>query len=163
MNMLAMSPLVSVRCRRILLRLWGARVRHASISPDCYFGGSNISIGYGTRLNRGVYIDNNARVEIGSWCNLAMEAMIVTSSHHVGPPAHRAGANDDRPVTIGDGCWIGARAVILPGVKVGDGCFVLAGAVVAEDCAPNGVYAGLPARRVRDLPLDGAPNRSNYR
>jgi maltose O-acetyltransferase len=40
---------------------------------------------------------------------------------------------------------------VLPGVTVGDGCVIAAGAVVNADCQPDGLYAGVPARRVRDL------------
>lgn len=61
-------------------------------------------------------------------------------------------AGSPQPITVGDGCWIGARAVILPGVTIGDGCVIAAGAVVSKDCAPNGMYAGVPARRIRELP-----------
>jgi maltose O-acetyltransferase len=40
---------------------------------------------------------------------------------------------------------------VLPGVTIGAGCAVAAGAVVTADCEPDGLYAGVPARRVRDL------------
>jgi maltose O-acetyltransferase len=77
-----MSPFVTARMRRVFLRLWGARLANGvSISPGCYFGGSQISIGQQTRLNRGVYIDNNAAVRIGARCRLAMQSMIITSTH----------------------------------------------------------------------------------
>jgi maltose O-acetyltransferase len=52
-------------------------------------------------------------------------------------------------VRIGDRCWIGARATILPGVSIGDGTVVAAGAVVTKDCEPDALYAGVPARRLR--------------
>jgi maltose O-acetyltransferase len=52
-------------------------------------------------------------------------------------------------VRIGDRCWIGARATILPGVSIGDGTVVAAGAVVTKDCEPGAVYGGVPARRLR--------------
>jgi maltose O-acetyltransferase len=41
--------------------------------------------------------------------------------------------------------------MLLPGVTVGDGCVIAAGSVVTGDCEPHGVYAGVPAKRVRDL------------
>lgn len=56
-----------------------------------------------------------------------------------------------KPITVGKGCWIGANAIILPGVTIGDGCIIGAGAVVNKDCAPNGLYVGVPTKRVRDL------------
>ncbi|MCR4913326.1 MAG: acyltransferase [Lactobacillus sp.] len=55
------------------------------------------------------------------------------------------------PVKIDDGCWIGANVTILPGVHIGKGCVIGAGAVVNKDCEPNGVYVGVPAKRIKDL------------
>ena len=61
-------------------------------------------------------------------------------------------------VRIGDGCWLGAAAgvIVLPGVTIGPGCLISAGPVVTKDTEPNGIYVGIPARRVRTLP-DGSP------
>jgi len=68
-----------------------------------------------------------------------------------GAPERRAGAVGGKPVAVGNGCWIGARVMVMPGVSVGDGCVVAAGAIVTKDCEPHGLYAGVPAQRVRDL------------
>ena len=65
--------------------------------------------------------------------------------------SREGGAGYTLPVKIGDGVWIGANATILPGVIVGDGCFIAAGALVTEDCEPDGFYAGVPARRIRNF------------
>jgi acetyltransferase-like isoleucine patch superfamily enzyme len=151
-NLIAMSPLVTDSARKRLLRKWGLTIgRRASISPGCYFGGADIAIGDHVRLNRGVYVDVNAPVAIGNGCHLAMECVIITSTHRIGPAACRAGEEIARPVTIGAGCWIGARAMILAGTTIGSGCIIAAGALVTSDCAPNGLYVGAPARRSRDL------------
>ena len=72
-------------------------------------------------------------------------------NHEFGPPGERTGALMPAPVTIGDGVWIGACVTILPGVTIGPSCMVASGAVVSGDCEPNGLYAGNPARRVREL------------
>ncbi|MFP7761491.1 acyltransferase [Marisediminicola sp. LYQ85] len=55
------------------------------------------------------------------------------------------------PVTIGDGAWVGARAIILPGVTIGSGCVIAAGSIVRADCAPNTMWAGIPAALKRRL------------
>ncbi len=154
-NALQGSPAVSGRTRRVILRRWGVRLRHCSISPGCYFGAPDISIGDYTRLNRGVYLDCNNTISIGQWCNLAMGVMLVTSTHAVGPQWHRAGDGESASVTIGDGVWLGARVLVLPGVTIGRGCIVAGGAVVTQDCLPDGLYGGVPARRIRDLDEEG--------
>ena len=55
-------------------------------------------------------------------------------------------------IHIGKGCWIGANALIRPGVDIAAGRVIAAGAVVVKNCDANGLYAGVPARRVKDLP-----------
>jgi maltose O-acetyltransferase len=52
-------------------------------------------------------------------------------------------------VHIEDRCWIGTRAMIMPGVTIGEGTVIGAGALVTKDCDPGAVYIGVPARRVR--------------
>jgi acetyltransferase-like isoleucine patch superfamily enzyme len=54
-------------------------------------------------------------------------------------------------VTIERGAWIGARAVILPGLRIGAGAVVAAGAVVTQDVAPDVMVGGVPARELRAL------------
>ena len=77
--------------------------------------------------------------------------MLLTSTHVHGDARQRAGEYAGRPVTIGDGCWVGARVAVLPGVTVGAGCVIAAGAVVVRDCTPNGLYGGVPAKQLRSL------------
>ncbi len=140
------------RLRTELLRAFGLSI-HSScrVSARCWFGGSGISLGRGTFLNYDCFLDNSAPVTIGEGCSLGMGVMIVTSEHEIGPGSRRAGRAKSAPVIIGDGTWVGARAFIGPGVTIGNGCIIGAGAVVLGDCDPNGLYAGVPARRVKDL------------
>ncbi len=77
--------------------------------------------------------------------------MLITSTHEIGPHQYRAGKDTTRPITIGDGVWIGARAVVLPGVTIGNGSIVAAGAVVNRPVGSNVLVAGVPARFVKHL------------
>ena len=52
-------------------------------------------------------------------------------------------------VTIGEDCWIGAGAIILPGATIGDGVVVAAGAVVRGNIPTGSIVAGVPARVVK--------------
>lgn len=72
------------------------------------------------------------------------------------------------PVAIGDGCFIGARAILMPGVRIGDGSIGGAGAVVTRSVPPNSVVAGNPARIVMmrselDEKMAGWPSESDKR
>jgi maltose O-acetyltransferase len=150
-NSLAASPLLSPAARARIYRRRGLEVDDATIFPRCYFHSGNVRIGASALVNHGCHVENVARVEIGDRTALGMFVRILTSTHEVGDHEARAGAWNVHPVSIGAGCWIGAGTTVLPGVTIGDGCVVAAGAVVRDDCDPDGLYAGVPARRVADL------------
>jgi maltose O-acetyltransferase len=150
-NTLAGSPWCPNRLRLRIYGLAGIDYRGHLVRPGVFFHSAQAQIGEDTFLNRGVQVVNAAPVRIGARCAIGHEAHITTVTHQPGDRRTRAGTVDLRPVAIEDGCWIGSRAMILPGVTVGEGCVVAAGAVVTQDCEPHGLYGGVPARRLRDL------------
>jgi maltose O-acetyltransferase len=152
-NVLAASPIVSDELRARIYRLNGLHCEAARIFPRCYFHSNAISLGVDVLLNYGVYIENVAPVAIGPRTALGMFVKVLTSRHEIGDHESRAGTWVVDPVTIGEGCWLGAGSLVLPGVSIGDGCIIAAGSVVTDDCDPDGMYAGSPARRVKDLPI----------
>jgi len=77
--------------------------------------------------------------------------MFCTASHFIGDPARRAGKLNSQVIVIGDGAWIGARSVILPGVSIGRGSVIAAGAVVNQNCDSDWLYAGIPAIKKKYL------------
>jgi len=155
-NGVAASTLIPRRMRWALYRIRGIPVATHQISPRCFFGGRQISIGPGTFVNYGCFFDSLAPIDIGSDCAIGMHARFITSTHRPGGPQRRAGAPYGAPITVGAGCWIGAGATILPGVTIGEGCIIGSGAVVTGDCPPHTLCAGNPARRIRDLAADDA-------
>ncbi len=151
-NVVAKSPLCPKRWRHALYRRVGMRIGQADIWPGVGFTGARCAIGDWSWINHGSYIDcAEADVTIGKNVGIAMGVTLVTSSHEVGPPERRAGTMKHGPITVKDGVWIGACAVILPGCTIGEGCIIAAGAVVTKSCEPNGLYGGVPAKRIKDL------------
>lgn len=147
----AFSPAVPMKGRwKLLQKLGWTGVRDSNIRDGCLFVGFDLEM-QGCYLNRQVFIDASAPVKVGRGTQFGPRSMVITSTHDVGTHEQRGGTPRVAPVTIGAGCWIGAGAVILPGVTVADGCIVAAGAVVTRDTAPDGLYAGVPARRVKEL------------
>lgn len=150
-NWLAPSLLMPRIGRYLIYRFCGISTGTPVILPGAVIKTRRLKIGAGTYINYRCFIDNVADVTIGERTAIAMDVMLCTSSHEIGPDNRRAGSATGKPITIGNGCWIGTRVTVLPGVTIGDGCVVAAGAVVTMDCAPNGLYAGIPARRVKDF------------
>ena len=146
------------RLRAQLLRLCGLAVgeRTLIMAPLTVIGGrhswGNLTIGPDCFINQGCVFDATALIEIGADVSLGHGVLITTSSHRIGEPRRRAGLLEPLPVTIGDGAWLGSRAVVLPGVRIGDGAIVAAGAVVNRDVPANTLAAGVPARVTRELP-----------
>jgi maltose O-acetyltransferase len=110
-----------------------------------------LTIGQLCRLNVDCFLELGAEITIGDQVGIGQQVMILTTTHEIGSATRRSLNRYRLPVTIGDGCWIGARATILPGVVVGAGSIVAAGALVNRDVPANALVAGVPARVVRFL------------
>lgn len=98
-------------------------------------------------VNVGSTIISVEEIVVGDDVAFANDVYVMDSDSHgvEGRPHKQA------PVHIGDGCWIGARAMILPGVTLGKRVLVAAGAVVTRDVPDDALVAGNPARVVRQL------------
>lgn len=129
----------------------GFNVRGARISAQVWFSGPGVKIGRNTFINREVFFDSSAPINLGSDCAVGMHTKFITSSHEVGTSVARAGRALRAPITVGDGCWIGAAAIVLPGVTIGRGAVIAAGSVVVNDVPPNTMHGGVPARLIRDF------------
>ena len=152
LNRLCSVELLPPPIRARLLRAFGLDVDPTSrIYPRCFFGGTKVHIGRHTFVNYDCFFDNSAAISLGANCSLGMAVLLCTSYHDVGGHGCRAGAVRGAPIVVEDGCWIGASSTLLPGITVREGCIIAAGSVVASDCEADGLYAGNPAKRVRDL------------
>lgn len=143
------------------LRRWLLRLGGVDVGPNVRFCGRGwvygrgpLRIGTDTWLSPGVVIHTNvaAEVRIGARCDIAPGVEFIPGSHAMGTASRRAGEGTSGAIDIGDGCWIGARSVILGGVSVGAGCVVAAGSVVTQPVPANSLVAGVPARIKRQLP-----------
>ena len=100
--------------------------------------GARLSIGTGTFLNRNVEVIAWEEVVIGDGCMIGWDVAILDTDQHPLPGRGIRNA----PVRIGDGVWIGARALILKGVTIGDGAIVGAGAIVTHDVPTGAIVTG---------------------
>lgn len=147
----------------ILKKLFGDVGENVSVGlPFICDYGCNISIGSNVSINMNcTFVDCN-RITIGSNVLIASNVQIYTATHPV-ELADRLTPNWSAesgeyfcrtyalPVTIGDGCWIGGGAIILPGVTIGRGTVIGAGSVVTKDIPENCVAVGNPCRVIRKI------------
>lgn len=146
------SDALPMKQRVRLLRRLGATVgADFDVWPSRFIHPENLTVGDRVFINYDCVIESRGPLVIEDDVSLGPRVMILTTSHEPGPPNRRAGNTHEATTRIGAGAWVGAGAVVLPGVTVGGGCMIAAASVVTEDCEPDGLYVGSPARRVRDL------------
>ena len=117
--------------------------KDSSIHMGVFVTGYNIFIGDHVVVNRRVYLDGRIGVRIGNNVSISPEVYIVSLDHDPNDPSFSTRGAE---VTIEDDVWIGARAMLMPGVHIGKGAVVAAGAVVTKDVEPYQIVGGVPAR-----------------
>lgn len=121
----------------------------AFVAPGCFVTGRNIQIGCRSVINRRVYLDGRGWLRIGDNVSVSPECYILTLTHDTASPTFAA---CDHTTEIDDFCWLGARALVMPGIHIGRGAVIGAGSVVTKNIAPNEIVAGNPARVIGHRP-----------
>ena len=135
-------------------QFWAKRIvenmgKNVNIERNSFFG-PLLKIGD----NSGIGIDCEVYgpVEIGSDVMMGPEVVIYTKGHRhdrVDVTMIEQGDDETRPVKIGNDVWIGRRVMIMPGVSIGNGCIIGAGAVVTKDVPDYSIVGGIPAKVLR--------------
>ena len=108
--------------------------------------GYNIRLGDGVFLNFNCVILDVVAVTIGDQTQIGSGVQILTADHPRDPAVRVQGLEFGRPIAIGRNVWIGAGALILPGVTIGDDAVIGAGSVVTRDVPAGATAVGNPAR-----------------
>ena len=119
-------------------------IEKCAVFPSCVELGDFSGIGVRAQIS--------GKVTIGKNVMMGPDVCIYARNHaydRLDIPMNRQGFAPEQPIVIGDDVWIGARVIILPGVKVGTGSIVGAGAVVTKDVPDYAVVGGNPAHVIK--------------
>ena len=139
----------------------------AEIGENCYIepplhsnmGGHHVHFGKNIYANYNLTLVDDTHIYVGDYTMFGPNVTIATAGHPILPELRQKGLQYNMPVSIGKNCWIGAGAIILPGITIGDNVVVGAGSVVTKDI-PSGVVAvGNPCRILRKV---GEHDRKYY-
>ena len=131
----------------------------AEIGENCYieppfhanWGGKHVHFGKNVYANFGLTMVDDTHIYVGDYTLFAPNVVVATAGHPIDPELRAGGLQYNAAVHIGKNCWIGAGALIMPGVTIGDNTVIGAGSVVTKD-SPSGVVAvGDPCRVMREI------------
>ena len=131
----------------------------AEIGKNCYieppfhanFGGKHVHFGKNIYANFNLTMVDDGHIYVGDYTMFAPGVIVATAGHPILPELRETVYQYNMPVHIGKNCWIGAGAIILPGVTIGDQVVVGAGSVVTKDLPSHVVAVGNPCRVIREI------------
>jgi maltose O-acetyltransferase len=137
---------------RILAEWLGGLGPESEIRPPFYCDyGYNITLGANVFLNFNCVVLDVLPVTIGDRVQIASAVQILGADHPLDAAERSSGRERGRPITIEDDAWIGAGAILCPGVTIGARSVIGAGSVVTRDIPADVVAVGNPCRVIRDL------------
>lgn len=131
----------------------------AEIGEDCYiepplhanWGGKHVHFGKMVYANFNLTLVDDTHIYVGDYTMFAPNVVVATAAHPILPELREKAYQYNAPVRIGRNCWIGAGAILLPGVTIGDNTVIGAGSVVTKDIPSNVVAVGNPCRVLRKI------------
>ena len=139
----------------------------AELGEGCYIepplhtnmGGHHVHFGSNIYANFGLTLVDDTHIYVGDYTMFGPHVTVATAGHPIEPGLREKGLQYNMPVRIGRNCWIGAGALIMPGVTIGDNTVIGAGSVVTKDIPANVVAVGNPCRVLREI---GEHDRTYY-
>lgn len=135
------------------------REMFTEIGEGCYiepplhanWGGHHVHFGKGVYANFNLTLVDDTHIYVGDYTMFGPNVTVATAGHPILPELREQGYQYNAPVHIGKNCWIGAGAIIVPGVTIGDNTVIGAGSIVTKDI-PSGVVAvGNPCKVLREV------------
>lgn len=149
----ATRPRAYKRRARLLREMFAELGDGCYIEPPLHanWGGHHVHFGKNIYANFGLTLVDDTHIYVGDHTMFGPNVVVATAGHPILPELREQGYQYNAPVHIGRNCWIGAGAVILPGITIGDHVVVGAGSVVTKDLPDNVVAVGNPCRVLREV------------
>ncbi len=131
----------------------------AEVGEGCYseppfysnMGGGHVHLGKNVYCNFGVTMVDDTHIYVGDYTMFGPNVTVATAGHPILPELREKGYQYNAPVHIGKNCWIGAGALIMPGITIGDNVVIGAGSVVTKNIPDNVIAVGNPCRVLREI------------
>ena len=131
----------------------------AEIGENCWiepplhsnWGGHHVHFGKNIYANYNLTLVDDTHIYVGDCTMFGPNVTIATAGHPILPELRQQGYQYNAPVHIGKNCWIGAGALIMPGITIGDNVVIGAGSVVTKDIPSNVVAVGNPCKVMREI------------
>lgn len=131
----------------------------AECGENCYielpfranWGGHHVHFGNGVYANFNLTVVDDGHIYVGDKVMFGPNVTIATANHPIDPKLRELGLQYNKDIHIGENTWIGAGAVIVPGVHIGKNVVIGAGSVVTKDIPDNVVAVGNPCRILREV------------
>lgn len=137
----------------LLKKMLGAVGKGCYVEPPFYanWAGKNVFFGNNVYANFGLTLVDDAKITVGDFVMFGPHVTIATANHTIWPELRERAMQYNREVKIGRNVWIGAGAVIVPGVSICENSVIGAGSVVTRDIPANVVAVGNPCRVMREI------------
>ena len=131
----------------------------AEIGDNCYieppfhanWGGRHVHFGKNVYANFNLSLVDDTHIFVGDYTLFGPNVTVATAGHPILPQLRQRGLQYNMSVHIGKNCWIGAGAILVPGIRIGDNVVVGAGSVVTKDLPDNVVAVGNPCHILRPV------------
>lgn len=149
----ATSPAETEKRAALIKEMFAEAGEGCYIEPPFHanWGGKHVRLGNYVYANFNLTLVDDGNIDIGDNVMFAPNVTVITATHPVLPSLREKGLQFNVDVKICSNVWIGAGAIIMPGITVGENSVVGAGSVVTKDVPPNTVVVGNPARVLREI------------
>lgn len=146
-------PLEQEKRASLLKEMFAEIGENCWIEPPLHanWGGHFVHFGKNIYANYNLTLVDDTHIYVGDYTEFGPNVVVATAGHPLLPELRLKGMQYNAPVRIGKNCWIGAGAVIVPGITIGDNVVIGAGSIVTKDIPSNVLAVGNPCKVLRDI------------